>query len=128
MVFQAFSRANLQQHRKTPIGQLRWSVGEFALLSSENDGSMALDHELTANWKHLECRLPPDLCAEFMWMYRQNGIDHYKHIVTRRYLRLDAAGRCLSFTDSSLTEVPFEDEWKRITGHRRRSETDDERS
>ena len=33
------------------------------------------------------------LCAEFMWMFRENGLEHYKHIDTRRYLILDAKGR-----------------------------------
>lgn len=89
---------------------------------------MAVNRELTANWNHLERRLSSVLCAEFMWIYRENGVDHYKHIVTRRYLRLDEIGRCLAFSDSGLTEVPFEDEWKRVTGRAGRREINDERS
>lgn len=72
--------------------------------------------ELTGNWTPLEQRLAPDLCAEFMWMYRENGVEHYKHIVTRRYLRLDGSGRCLAWTGDGLKEVPFEQEWKRVSG------------
>ena len=72
--------------------------------------------ELTANWTPLEGRLTEPLCAEFMWMYRENGVEHYKHIITRRYLRLDQAGRCLAWTDGELKEVPFEQEWKRVSG------------
>jgi hypothetical protein len=35
---------------------------------------------LIANWEPLERLLAPDLCAEFMWMFREGGIEHYKHI------------------------------------------------
>lgn len=72
--------------------------------------------ELTANWAPLESRLAPEFCAEFMWMYRENGVEHYKHIVTRRYLRLDQGGRCLASMDDGLKEVPFEQEWRRVSG------------
>lgn len=72
--------------------------------------------ELTANWRPLEDRLSPRLCAEFMWMFRDNGVEHYKHIVTRRYFRLDQDGRCLAWTNDGLKEVPFEHEWNRVTG------------
>ena len=51
-----------------------------------------------------------------MWMYRETGVEHYKHIMTRRYLRLDQAGRCLAWRDGELKEVPFEQEWKHISG------------
>ena len=61
-------------------------------------------------------------------MYRENGVDHYKHVVTRRYLRLDEIRRCLAFSDSTLTEVSFEDEWRRATGRAGRNEINDERS
>ena len=72
--------------------------------------------ELIANWSPLEETLTPELCAEFMWMYREGGIEHYKHIVTRRYLRLNNNGRCLVETDLGYLEVPFEQEWKRVSG------------
>lgn len=72
--------------------------------------------ELTANWTPLEQKLETELCAEFMWMFRENGVEHYKHIVTRRYLRLDGDGRCLAWTDNGLKEVPFAQEWKRVSG------------
>jgi hypothetical protein len=67
-------------------------------------------------WPPLERMPATNLCAEFMWMYRENGIEHYKHIVTRRYLRLDQDGRCLAWTGDGLREVPFEQEWKRVSG------------
>lgn len=72
--------------------------------------------EPIANWMPLERKLSPELCAEFMWMFRENDVEHYKHIVTRRYLRLDQSGRCLAWTDDGLKEVPFEQEWKRVSG------------
>jgi hypothetical protein len=72
--------------------------------------------ELIANWGPLEQKLEPELCAEFMWMFRKNGVEHYKHIVTRRYLGLDEDGRCLASTKDGLKEVPFEPEWRRASG------------
>jgi hypothetical protein len=72
--------------------------------------------ELIANWTPLERRLEPELCAEFMWMCRQGGIEHYKHIMTRRYLHLDSEGRCLAWTKNGVKEVSFEQEWQRVSG------------
>jgi hypothetical protein len=72
--------------------------------------------EFTANWKPLEAKLAPELCREFMWMYRENGIEYYKHVVTRRYLRLDSAGQCVIQTADGWKEVAFDQEWKRVSG------------
>ena len=72
--------------------------------------------ELTANWAPLEAKLTPAQCGEFMWMFRDGGVEHYKHIVMRRYLLLDQEGRCLSRTPDGLVQVPFGMEWKRVTG------------
>lgn len=80
--------------------------------------------ELIANWTPLESKLTPAFCAEFMWMYREGGIEHYKHIVTRRYLRLDQNGRCLAWNSGRLTEVPFEQEWQRVSGRAGGSQSD----
>ncbi len=60
-----------------------------ALFLSEAGRSFVVTVELVANWTPLTSRLAPELCAEFMWMYRDNGVEHYKHIVTRRCLRLE---------------------------------------
>jgi hypothetical protein len=68
------------------------------------------------NWTPLEKRLTSRQRCEFMWMFRFDGLEHYKHIETRRYLRLDAEGKCYAPADSGWKEVPFEDEWKRVTG------------
>ena len=84
--------------------------------------------ELTANWVPLERRLTPVQCAEFMWMYRADGVEHYKHIVSRRYLLLNQDGRCLARTAEELMEVPFEQEWRRVTGRTGGSEHDGDRN
>ena len=45
------------------------------------------------NWKPLEARLGHARCVGFMFMGRFNGINHYKHGISRRYLLLDDEGR-----------------------------------
>lgn len=99
-------------------------MADPALFLSEIDRSVAVAVELIANWTPLERKLPPELCAEFMWMYRENGVEHFKHIVTRRYLRLDQDSRCLVCTDDGPKEVPFEQEWRRVTGRTGGTEID----
>ena len=42
----------------------------------------------------LENRLGATRCVGFMFMGRVNGINQYKHGITRTYLYLDDAGRC----------------------------------
>ena len=46
------------------------------------------------NWKPLEDRLGTARCAGFMYMGRVNGINLYKHGISRTYLNLDDAGNC----------------------------------
>jgi len=84
--------------------------------------------ELTANWAPLERWLAPVQCAEFMWMYREDGVEHYKHIVSRKYLLLDQDGRCLARTAEGLREAPFEQEWRRVTGRTGGSDRDGDRN
>lgn len=72
--------------------------------------------ETTPNWAPLEAKLAPEHCAEFMWMFREGGVEHFKHILTRRYLLLDASGQCVARTATGFYEVPFLDEWKRVSG------------
>jgi hypothetical protein len=69
-----------------------------------------------ANWAPLENRLGIGNCVEFMWMFQLDGLEHYKHIETRQYLRLDKDGKCYVSADAGWKEVPFEDEWKRVSG------------
>lgn len=46
------------------------------------------------NWKPLENRLGAARCAGFMFMGRVNGINLYKHGISRSYLYLDDDGNC----------------------------------
>ena len=49
---------------------------------------------MEANWKPLETRLGRERCVGFMYMGRLNGINLYKHGITRTYLNLDDEGNC----------------------------------
>ena len=53
-------------------------------------------------------------CGEFMWMYREDGLEHYKHIDTRRYLILDAKGRSYVRRGGDLVRVNFRKEFRRV--------------
>jgi hypothetical protein len=46
------------------------------------------------NWKPLENRLGASRCTGFMFMGRINGINLYKHGISRNYLCLDDDGNC----------------------------------
>jgi hypothetical protein len=91
-------------------------LGVATVIGLSSAVRIAVAVELMANWEPLERNLPAVLCAEFMWIYRENGVDQYKHIVTRRYLQLDRDGRCLAWRDGGWKEVPFEQEWKCVSG------------
>ena len=66
-----------------------------------------------ANWKPLELRIG-SRSAEFMWMWRENGLEYYKHIDTRRYLILDAEGRSYVHRDGETVRVDFQKEFCRV--------------
>ena len=66
-----------------------------------------------ANWEPLERRIG-SRCGEFMWMYRDGGLEHYKHIDTRRYLILDAKGRSYVRKGGDLVRVNFRKEFRRV--------------
>ena len=53
---------------------------------------------MKANWKPLESRLGRKRCVGFMYMGRVNGINLYKHGITRTYLNLDDEGNCYTGT------------------------------
>jgi hypothetical protein len=61
------------------------------------------------NWMPLERQIGSQ-CSEFMWMYRQDGVEFYKHVHTRRYLLLDSELQCYRQIAGSLVEVDFEHE------------------
>ena len=67
------------------------------------------------NWRPLEELVGPSGCAQFMWMWREAEIEFYKHIVTRRYLLLDAAGRCYRREASGFQLVEVWIELERVT-------------
>ena len=75
------------------------------VISRLERGGQAMEFE-PANWKPLEMRIGAR-CAEFMWMWRQNGLEYYKHIDTRRYLILDAKGRSYVRRDGDLRGCRF---------------------
>jgi hypothetical protein len=49
---------------------------------------------MAPNWKPLEGRLGAARCAGFMFMGRTNGMNLYKHGISRTYLYLDDDGNC----------------------------------
>src|SRR5437867_5653447 len=61
------------------------------------------------NWKPHELRLGAPRCAGFMFMGRLNGINQYKHGISRRYLFLDDEGRAYQAIGREFREVPFEE-------------------
>jgi len=60
--------------------------------------------EMQANWKPLEERLGPTRCVGFMYMGRTNGINLYKHGLSRRYLNLSDDGRAFRHLDRGRFE------------------------
>ena len=75
-------------------------------------GGQEMEFE-SANWQPLKMRIG-ERCAEFMWMWRQDDLEYYKHIDTRRYLILDAEGRCYLRRDGDLVVVDFAEEFRRV--------------
>jgi len=68
------------------------------------------------NWAPLEAKGGPELCGEFMWMWRQSGIEFFKHIRTRRYLLLDSRGWCYRQTAIGFEAADLDTEIKRARG------------
>ena len=58
---------------------------------------------MTSDWAPLERVLGPQLCESFMFMGRSGELYLYKHIDTRRYLNIDAEGRCFRYTGNEYT-------------------------
>ena len=70
---------------------------------------------MEANWKPLEARLGAARCAGFMFMGYSNGINHYKHGLSRRYLFLDDEGRAYEAAGrNAFREVPFDKALARV--------------
>ena len=66
------------------------------------------------NWKPLEKVVAPDGCGDFMWMWRGDGVEVYKHIRTRRYLLLDSAGQCYRRGPNGLEQTDVRAELERV--------------
>ncbi len=67
------------------------------------------------NWKPLENRLGKAGCAGFMYMGRVNGINLYKHGVSRSYLNLDDEGNCyLPKGSGCYSVVDFDRELRKL--------------
>jgi hypothetical protein len=77
---------------------------------------------MEANWKPIEMRLGRSRCVGFMYMGRINGVNLYKHGITRGYLNLDddgncytpSGGGCYSKADFALELLRLEAELKRL--------------
>lgn len=70
---------------------------------------------MAANWKPLEAKLGAQRCAGFMFMGRSNGINQYKHGISRRYLFLDDEGRAYESAGSDESrEIAFEEALGRV--------------
>jgi hypothetical protein len=72
------------------------------------------------NWLPLETKLresgrPVSLCTAFMGMWRERGIDFYKHIDTRRYLLLGSDRRCWRQGAREPELADFAREFHRVT-------------
>ena len=67
------------------------------------------------NWKPLEARLGKARCAGFMFMGRVNGINLYKHGISRTYLNLDDTGNCfVSIDRGCYVPADFEEELRKL--------------
>jgi len=70
---------------------------------------------MEANWKPLEMKVGRARSVGFMFMGRVNGINLYKHGITRTYLNLDAAGNCYVFRGKGTFEpADFSQELKKL--------------
>lgn len=64
---------------------------------------------MEANWRPLEEKLDPAQCVGFMFMGLLNGVNLYKHGLSRRYLNLGDDGRAYRYLDRGrFAEIPFE--------------------
>ena len=70
---------------------------------------------MEANWNPLEKRLGRGRCVGFTYMGRVNGINLYKHGITRTYLNLDDDGTCFIAAGSGCySHADFDCEVKQL--------------
>lgn len=74
-----------------------------------------MSEAMEPNWKPLETRLGPERCAGFMFMGRTDGINHYKHGISRQYLFLDDDGQAYEATgNETYRRIPFGEALSRV--------------
>ena len=59
------------------------------------------------NWQPLIEKLGQERCVGFMYMARINGINLYKHGISRTYLNLDDLGQCFRYRNARFEKVDF---------------------
>ena len=70
---------------------------------------------MEAKWKPLETKLGAPRCAGFMFMGRLNGVNQYKHGLSRRYLLLDDEGLAYEAAGrNEFREIPFDEALARV--------------
>ena len=70
---------------------------------------------MEGNWKPLETKLGAPRCAGFMFMGRLNGVNQYKHGLSRRYLFLDDEGRAYEAAGrKEFREISFDEALARV--------------
>lgn len=69
------------------------------------------------NWSPLEAHIG-DRCADFMWMYSDDGVEFYKHICTRRYLCMNLQGDAFLYIQGKLEPVGFDYAYAVVTSQR----------
>lgn len=70
---------------------------------------------MDADWAPLEKRLGRSRCVGFMFMGRLNGINRYKHGITRTYLHLDDNGRCYAVGErGACTHANWDEELEKL--------------
>ena len=52
---------------------------------------------MTTNWQPLIEKPGQERCVGFMYMARINGVNLYKHGISRTYLNLDDSGECFKY-------------------------------
>ena len=72
-----------------------WTLSQQAIadaLARLGQESLEIDsvEETGDSWRPLEAALGRRGCEEFMWMGSSGAVQLYKHILTRRYLRIDS--------------------------------------
>ena len=66
--------------------------------------------DVTPNWQPLIEKLGQERCVGFMYMARINGINLYKHGISRTYLNLDDSGQCFKYRNTRFEKVDFGEE------------------